>query len=304
MKSYKILLKPLTGFGDFIKGDTLFGHICWQIHYDSKILGKSLWELLSDYDTNPFAVVSSAYPVINGVVYLKRPHLPLSMLFDLSEEEIVKNRKELKRRGYFALKTPLEHLRNIKYESLSFFTEQEQTRCSINRITNTTAEPPFGPYNVRKIHFNCPLAIFLGLREDMNVEAFIEILARIGKFGYGKDASVGFGKFEITDYEEIDLLNSSSSSNSVYTLSPSCPKQEEVQEIFFSPFVRFGRHGDILSKSKNPFKNPVIFADEASVVFLKKDIDKPYIGSSVRGISKTLAESVTQGYSLVIRVEV
>lgn len=304
MKTYKILIKPVTGFGDFIKGDTLFGHICWQIRYDSKILGKSLDELLKDYDTNPFIVVSSAYPVINGVVYLKRPNLPLSMLFDLPEEEIVKNRKELKRRKYFAFLNPLEHLKKINYESISFHKEQEQTRCSINRITNTTAEPPFGPYTVGRIYFNCDLAIFLGLRNDININALVEVLRRVGKYGYGKDATVGFGKFEIIDYVEVDLLRTTKNPNALYTLSPLCPNQVEVEKIYFNPFVRFGRHGDILSKSKNPFKNPVIFADEASVVFLKTDTNKPYIGSSVRNLSKILPESVTQGYSLVIKVEV
>lgn len=90
MKTYSVKIKPLTGFGDFIKGDTLFGHICWQLCYDPKIFGKSLDELLNDYDKNPFIVLSSAYPVVNNKIYLKRPALPLSMLFDISEEEIVK----------------------------------------------------------------------------------------------------------------------------------------------------------------------------------------------------------------------
>lgn len=304
MKTYSVKIKPLTGFGDFIKGDTLFGHICWQLCYDPKIFGKSLDELLNDYDKNPFIVLSSAYPVVNNKIYLKRPALPLSMLFDISEEEIVKNRKELKRRNYFAFEQPLNLLRKINYESLSFFKEQEQTRCSINRLTNTTTEPPFAPYNVGKIFFNCNLVVFAGLRDDININSFLEILSRIGKHGYGKDATVGYGKFDIISWEEIDLLNTAKSPNALYTLSPLCPDSAQTEKIYFNPFVRFGRHGDILSKSKNPFKNPVIFADEAAIVFTKAEIIKPYIGKVVRDISKALPEAVTQGYSLVIKVEV
>lgn len=304
MKTYIIKVKPLTGFGDQIKGDTLFGHICWQIKYDSAVLGKSLEEFLRDYDQNPFVVISSAYPVYKNTVYLKRPSLPLNMLFDMPEEEIVERRKELKRKNYFPYSQPLKPLKRINYESISFFKEHEQTRCSINRITNTTTEPPFGPYTASKIFFDCQLAIFVGLREDIEVNSFLEILKRIGKQGFGKDATVGYGKFEIENFEETNLLNNSGNHNALYTLSPLCPTYEQTEKIYFTPFVRFGRHGDILAKSKNPFKNPVIFADEGAIVFPKEGIKNPYIGKAVRGISKSLPETVTQGYSLVIKVEV
>ncbi|MCI4462918.1 MAG: hypothetical protein JHC30_01955 [Caldisericum sp.] len=54
MKTYQIIIKPLTGFGTPLKGDTLFGHICWQIYYDKDLVGKDLETLLSDYLKNPF----------------------------------------------------------------------------------------------------------------------------------------------------------------------------------------------------------------------------------------------------------
>ena len=63
MKTYEIILKPLSGFGTPLKGDTLFGHICWQAAYDSSLFDAPLDTLLSGYASSPFLVISSAYPV-------------------------------------------------------------------------------------------------------------------------------------------------------------------------------------------------------------------------------------------------
>lgn len=304
MKTYKIIIKPLTGFGGPVKGDTLFGHLCWQIYYDPKILGKSLKEFLKDYDTEPFIVISSAYPFINGKIYLKRPSLPLSRLFSIPEEEFIKRRKEIKARNYFVFDPPLPPLSKLNYEKISFLAEDSQTRCTINRLKGSTTEAPFTPYVVDKIYYICELVIFVALRKDIKIEPFCELLSRVGKQGYGKDSSVGYGKFEVLSYEEINLLEATKNPNALYTLGPLCPVEEETLDIYFSPFVRFGRHGDILSRSKNPFKNPVIFADEAAVVIPKSMPTKCYIGTPVRNISKVKPDTVCQGYSLIIPVEV
>lgn len=304
MKTYVIKIKPLTGFGSYIKGDTLFGHICWQIIYDPHILGKTFSEFLVDYESNPFSIVSSAYPVVDGKIYLKRPALPLNFLFSLSDEEIVSKRKELKKRNYFPFENPLKPLVEIDYQSLSFIKEDIQTRCTINRLTGTTGEAPFTPYSVDKLYFNCNLAIFVGLREDVEIEKFIEIISRIGKIGYGKDATVGYGKFEVIEYEYIDVMKTTEKPNAVYTLSPSVPDKEEVKKIYYTPFVRFGRHGSYLARSSNPFKNPVIFADEGAIIIPKKFPEKPYIGKTIKGLSKSVPETVCQGYSLILPVEV
>ena len=61
MKTFLITIKPISGFGTSLKGDTIFGHICWQAAYDKALFGKSLGSLLSDYSSNPFVVISSAY---------------------------------------------------------------------------------------------------------------------------------------------------------------------------------------------------------------------------------------------------
>ncbi len=94
--------------------------------------------------------------------------------------------------------------------------------------------------------------------------------------------------------------------NACYTLAPCVPQKGFFTRMFFSPFTRFGRHGDVLAKSGNPYKNPVIMADDGGIFMPEKSEipDKPYIGSAVTNISKAEPGTVAQGHSLFMPVKV
>ncbi|MCS7214789.1 MAG: hypothetical protein RMI30_03370 [Thermodesulfovibrio sp.] len=340
MKTYEITIKPLSGFGTPLKGDTIFGHICWQAFYDEKIFGMKIEELLNEYEKNPFLVTSTAYLKVGNGYTLKRPEMPVDLLFKVEkydEREVIRQRKELKKKKWMFLQknTSLMSLRSedlylndeellnklLEYSDLetkryiskksisSVIIDFTQPHNSINRLTGTTGEGQFAPYGVeQKVYIpEIELVIFVALREDISIDSVKEALNRIGKSGFGKDASTGLGRFEILSYSEIDLKSiGSDNPNALYTLSPCVLKDFSIKDVFFSPFIRFGRHGDVFAKSGKPFKNPIIMADEAAVIILKdKNIfTKPYIGSSIRGISKIEPKTVTQGYSLYIPVKV
>lgn len=343
MKTYEITIKPISGFGTPLKGDTIFGHICWQAAYDSSLFGYSIDQLLSDYMTNPFLVISSAFFKIGHkgkiIRVFKRPDMPLSELFDFhgkSKKDIIKERKDYKGKKW--MKIPgdgrIESLKKIDYISdndllkeaiiplpeevqrearkkgaKSFIAKFTQPHNTINRLTNTTGEDRFAPYaSVQNVFLGQIEVIFYaGLREDISIEQTHLALQRIGEIGFGKDASTGLGKFDVISAEEIDLFSlGSRNPNACYTLSPSVPEKNTFLQVYFTPFTRFGKHGDVLAKSANPFKNPVIMADEAAVLMpvdMDKILTKPYIGTAVTGISKVEPDAVTQGYSLYIPVK-
>ena len=344
MKTYEITIKPLSGFGTPLKGDTIFGHICWQTAYDDKLFSRPIETLLADYSTNPFLVISSAYPIAYegtaSVYMLRRPDLPLDNLFDFSgmeKKSIIDKRKKLKAKKWMPLRESqsLESFKDIKYLNekelfeifsgsltadlqkdawnkgvKSFIADYSQPHNAINRLTGTTGEGGFAPFAVdQKIYFpQTELSIFVGIGDRITVKQVEDALIRIGEIGFGKDASTGLGKYEVCDVDEIDLKSfGSSEPNACYTLSPCVPEKNVFLRSFFSPFTRFGRHGDILAKSKNPFKNPVIMADEGAILIPKeKDVfTKPYIGTAVTNISLAAEhKAVMQGYSLYIPVRV
>ena len=342
MKVYEITIKPVTGFGTPLKGDTIFGHFCWQVSYDEGLLGKSISDLLLNYHTRPFAVFSSALPKFcegNEYVYaLKTPDLPLDKLFTLPEDkkDRIKKRKEFKSRRWMMVK---EGKRISSFQGLDFLSDKDllvkakstltdetrkairragvsnfiaiysQPRNTINRNTGTTGDEGFAPFKVGQ-HVYYPeteLALFVGIDDVININQIREGLERIGKCGFGKDSSTGLGRFELGEESEIVLSDiGSESHDACYTIGPCVPEKDTYSEMFFTPFTRFGRHGDVLAKSSNPFKNPVIMADEGGIFIPKsRDVfDKPYIGRAVTNVSKAEPRAVTQGYSLYIPVRV
>ncbi|TAN45547.1 MAG: hypothetical protein EPN22_02260 [Nitrospirae bacterium] len=333
MKTYSLTIKPLSGFGTPLKGDTLFGHICWQAAYDEALFGKSIDALLSDYALNPFMVVSSAYPKFGDLYALRRPHLPFHMLFAEAGQtlnEKMRNRKELKKKEWILVSAEqrFETTRSAAYKDSqellnmaaghkkqrqnsrkTILADFAQPHNTINRMTGTTGEDRFAPFSVDQTVFtpDLELVVFVGLREDIKIKDAEKALRQIGETGFGKDASTGLGRFAVGGCEEIDL-NSLGSSNPTgcYTLAPCLPQKDKFYNTYFSPFTRFGRHGDVMAKSGKPFKNPVIMADEGSVFMpLSSELfNRKYIGTAISGVSKAQPETVVQGYSLFIPVRV
>ena len=332
MKIYEFKITPLSGFGTPIVGDTLFGHLCWQISYDQALVGQTLDELLSDYIRNPFVVISNAYPCIDSdgsVQYaFRRPEMPLSFLFDKSSDdvaEIIRKRKELKKRKWMLLD---DHFLANGFRDDMFVTDAEmfrrsalksvaakysllfsQPRNKINRLTGTTGEGGFAPFNVWQDIYapGASLSVFVGIdTERVSAASIMDGLKRIGATGYGRDASTGLGRFEVAGLSEVYLGNPANA-NACYTLGPSIPGNTEWRDMFFTPVIRYGRHGGGMAGSRNPFKAPVRMADNGAVYVTDGEMPVlPYIGGSVTGVSIAEPRSVVQAYSIFIpfRMEV
>ncbi|ODS30931.1 MAG: hypothetical protein SCARUB_03954 [Candidatus Scalindua rubra] len=343
MRTYEITIKPTAGFGTLLKGDTIFGHFCWQGAYDEKLFGKDLDSLLSNYKTKPFAIFSSAYPrfCIGTSHYyaFKTPSLPPDEMFNLPEDkkQRIEKRKDNKAKNWMVLS---KNKRFSSFKELSFLpdsalledikanvsedtrkrlrkagtnkfiTSFSQSHNKINRLVGTTGMEGFAPFTVEQHVFlpETELVLFVGIDENTtNIDKIKLGLQQIGYTGFGKDASAGLGRYELGEIDEIDLSKMGNNTpNACYTLAPCVPEKDTFTEMYFTPFTRFGRHGDVLAKSGNPFKNPIIMADEGGI-FKPRDsevLNKPYIGRAITDISKSEPKSVAQGYSLYIPVKV
>ncbi len=326
MKFFEITIKPMSGFGTPLKGDTLFGHFCWQANYDSDLLKGGLEKQIKLYREKPFAVFSSAFPKVSDgpkqYYALKRPEMPVFMLFSPSSNRIkrLKKAKEDKKKKWMLV----EKNTCIDPAAVNFITEKQlcekffeqkseafmqtdsQQHKTINRMTGTTGEGEFAPYSKENTYYmpGIVMTVFVLIDEEAtDIGRIGKGLARIGSWGFGRDASTGLGRFAVTGHEEITM---NTDGPAFYSLAPSVPDMDLFKKIYSNTFTRFGKHGDSLACSKNPFKNPVIMADEASVFILKdKKLEKPYIGCAVSGVSKAMPETVVQGYSpcLPIKLE-
>ncbi len=285
MKFFEITIKPLSGFGTSLKGDTIFGHFCWQANQYPSLLEGGLEKQIRLYQEKPFAIFSSAFPIINvgqkQHYVLKRPHMPLSRLFPPASSRIktLEKAKENKKREWMLV----EKNKRIDLSVVDFITEKQlcakivnsetekfmhtssQQHNTINRLTGTTGEGQFAPYLSDNTYYisETVLVLFVLVNEDAtDITSITEGIKRIGAWGFGRDASTGLGRFEVIGKEELVLNNDSSA---FYTLAPSVPDISIFEKVYLNTFTRFGKHGDRLAHSSNPFKNPVIMADEASV---------------------------------------
>jgi len=327
MKLYSITIKPESPFATPLKGDTIFGHICWQAAYDDGLLSGGLKKWVDCYDEKPFAVFSSAFPVFlenhKSWFALKRPDLPPSILFKDTESDKrrrMETRKEKQKRKWMKVGEDLKI--NIDDQSFldssdllkacpesdsaikGFIHEFERQHNSINRLTGTTGEG-FAPYSIDAFVYypTVELAIFVLIDEEAtDIERVKNSLTRIGQSGFGKDASTGMGRFSLGEDEELQIPKAKEG-DVLYTLSASIPDSALCKDCLFTPFVRYGRHGDVMAKSGKPFKTPVIMADEGAVIIPKDGrlSEKPYLGKGIKGISK-VDDFVTihQGYSIYL----
>lgn len=333
MKFYEITIKPKSPFGTQLKGDTLFGHFCWQVIYDPSLAEGGLPEQLKRYGVIPFVVFSSAFPKLTEgekSYFLPRPDvvfLDQCRFGKISRKDRLLQLKEMKKKKWMMLNNSgtinLNMVDFLTDEDLTrkfdnvfsvksgmsqqptgiddFFTCVSQNHNSINRISGTTGTDGFAPYAKINIFYRpgITLALFVLLDEDAtDIERIRKGLERIGAWGYGRDASTGMGRFEIREYVELPLPDPKGG-NACYTLAPSVPDRSCFSRSFFSPFVRFGKHGSELAIGKNPFKRPVVMADEGAV-FLpdeNKFFERPWMGCAVTEVSYSQPDAVVQGYT-------
>jgi len=326
MQSFCASLTPLSAFATPLKGDTLFGQLCWAIR--NRFGETRLIELLNGYtEDRPFAVISDAFP--EG--YWPLPKLPGSF-YALPEDE---DRKAVKKRAWLpeaAFDKPLADWLQQSVAASTIAAQQAvgatplcpsgytsrlttlsekhpQPHNTLNRQTNTTGANGFAPYSVEQEWFIPGLRWTLRLLLDtdrLSADDCRRCLTDIGDFGFGKDASIGLGKFEIADFQTAPLP-AQNGADACLTLAPCAPQGlgYDSGRSYYQLFTRFGRHGDIaVHQQGKPFKNPVLLAQTGGV-FAVSPPARGFIGQGIGGgrqLSKTLDATVQQGYAPVLPI--
>jgi CRISPR-associated protein Csm4 len=315
MQTHRFTLRPLSAFGTPLAGDTLFGQLCWTLRHQ---LGNvRLNELLHGYTSGqPFAVLSDALPA--GHVPL--PNVP-SEGWQKSTTADAPDRKALKKKKWL----PLGDLAKpfVQWQSLAKSDaevapnaatpiERAQPHNTINRQTGTTGEGQFAPYAMPQIWFHPAMQFDLYVVLDVARLSLVELTATldyIGKVGFGRDASIGLGKFELQGDATPASWTTAANANSYLTLGPCAP-----QGLGFCPVrstyqvaTRFGRHGDAAVRSGQPFKRPVLLTKAGGVFWPEAPTaDCLFIGQGLGGannpVSLAMPETVQQGYAPIIAI--
>ncbi|PJG85616.1 type III-A CRISPR-associated RAMP protein Csm4 [Conservatibacter flavescens] len=304
MKTYRFTLKLNSAFGTPLVGDSLFGQICWEIVHQ---FGENkLTELLDGYtNQRPFLVVSDAFP--NG--YLPLPCLPSKYWVTGKETD----RKVLKKKQWISLeerKQAVENWQTFAKAEKDLFEKivANQPHNTLDRQTNTTGEGQFAPYSTSQIWYspNTQLDLYCVIDESrLSISDLKQLLNNIGQLGFGRDASIGLGRFEIENVEPFEA-NLSATYNAYLTLANCAPQGLDLHKdyCFYQLTTRFGRHGDIKALSENPFKKPIILAKAGAVFTPHQWQARLFLGNGLSGISKAQPNAVHQGYAPIIPIHI
>lgn len=293
MKLYKVPITPTSNFATTLRGDTLFGQMCWTIFY--KFGKEKLETLLKPYreGEKPFLVVSDAFP--KG--YLPKPKMPSRFLNEKSEDKKL-NRKKLW--------LTLDELMSGDYAKAKQDKEVNSSDKSSVNIHNALnyktfhTGDGFDPHGLTVTHLGEKDIYFLVDEEQLSLDEFKEVLKLISEMGYGKKTTIGKGRFEY-DEKEIEVIELDNSSKTFMTLSPSSPKAIGAKKIYYDPFTRFGKFGASRAY-QNAFKKPILLADVSSVIAFDEVREYQYLGRAISGLSDIpeYSDTVHQGYSIVV----
>ena len=305
---HRATLALATPLGTPLAGDTLFGQCCWALR---EAEGEAeLTRRLDGYTQGqPWLIVSDGFPA----GYLPKPTLPQH--FEPQSDPAV--RKDAKNKRWVPVTCTSAALNILLAGAVSSAAaygkaprSTVQPHNTLNRLTGTTGELAFAPYTMpQTVHVpGQRIDIYLVLEEDrLTVEQACRLLAAIGAAGFGRDASIGLGKFSLESIEPASFT-APVNANAFWTLAPCAPQSQgfDGANSYWRVLTRFGRHGNTYALSGNPFKTPVLMA-AAGAVFTPEETFTPrlFIGQGLGGegrLSKTESATVHQGYAPVLSI--
>lgn len=302
MQAYHAQLRPLSAFATPLRGDTLFGQLCWLYR---EACGKDALETaLSGYTYNkPFLVCSDPFPT----GYLPRPSLPLSDLMPATATTDASKRKAQKSAQWLPLAAATQPVNQWLNSCVAINTQTShlEQHNSLNRLTgSTTKGEGFAPYTLESLYLPECLDIYLVLDEQyLTSELALSLLQRLGEQGYGKDASTGKGRFEVLDLQPWQRPEAPQA-NAWLTLAPCAPQGLHWQEKYcaYSLFTRFGRHGQQAAITGKPYKAPVLLANTGALLTPSQWSKPLYTGQGLTEVSLALPNTCQQGYTPVLPV--
>ena len=290
MTLLKTTITATSNFATPLQGDTFFGQLCWVIRYHFGV--KRVEELLSEYESHPFLIVSDGF----ATGYLPKPSLPSSLLQEDPDQK-KENRKKVWMR--------LEALQQGEYAKAKSDKEignqlivDAVVKNSIDYRSSTTGGEGFDPYSEEEYAFQSQDLYFLVDETRFSLEALETSIKLLGEMGYGKNSTIGKGRFVSSLLQEV--LLPTQPTTTYMLLSSLNAKGLKAKAFFYEPLTKFGKHGGEFA-TKTPFKKPLLLAKSGSVVVFETPQSLTYVGSAIRGHSFH-QETVHQGYAIAIPI--
>lgn len=321
---YRATLSLHTPLGTPLAGDTLFGQLCWALR-EAQGEAELTRRLIGYTAGQPWLVVSDGFPA----GFLPKPTLPQHFEQQQSDPKL---RKAAKKKRWIPigaagshsldlLQKPLRDLLATAVDQATAFgcdpqgrsrapQNEPQPHNTLNRLTGTTGEGEFAPYTMPQTFYAAgqKIDLYLVLDDTRTTPAELSnLLSAVGATGFGRDASIGLGKFTLDTLTSI-TTPAHAHANAFWTLAPCAPQGQgfDGKNSYWRVLTRFGRHGNLHALTGKPFKTPVLLAS-VGAIFKPATAFKahPFIGQGLGSdgsLSKAEAATVHQGYAPALPV--
>lgn len=296
MKALRARVSARTSLASPWQADTLFGHLCWVVaHTEGE---DALQEFLEPFKNgNPPFLLSDGFPH----EYLPVP-LSVHLLYPETEEN-TKNAYHLARalkkvrwlelgelKKVQAGKKPFQDIRDIE-EAAKRRPQKTVSvpHAQVSRATGTTGEEgnyfEIPEYYVLPLKENEPpyISVYARILQEGWRERLVQLLESLSGTGYGRRKAVGKGQFRVVSWEEVNL-GEVRDANGFVALSNFCPAANDPADGYYQTLVKYGKLGEELAHSGNPFKRPLIMLKAGSVFRTERPPTDRY-GRMVTGLS-------------------
>lgn len=297
MKTLLLKLKQKSGLLTELQSDTIYGHFCWRL---KERLGEDkLAEFISFYTkANPVFLISDGLLNVDGEIHFPRPFIfNKPELKDKKVDKVIEfvKRKKSKEKNYLNaselnsfLSNGIIRLEEKKEETpkkkkhksdLPLRTESLRVSVQIDRNTFGSGEGKLFSFNPKYNRDDVSYVLLIKVLDENNFKLFEceNILKDVFSVGYGKKKSTGYGQFELSGFKEFNEITEPKDANAFMVLGNYLPAESDnANAIGYEINTKYGKLGEELSQSENPFKNPIVFLTAGSC--FKTEIKKDFYG--------------------------
>jgi CRISPR-associated protein Csm4 len=319
MKIKKISLKLNSGLLSPLHSDTIYGHFCWQLLY-SKGENKLTEFINKSRNGNPVFLVSDGLVNHNKNLFFPKPKLLSVPLIAETKYDNILNfieNKEKKNQSLISFKDFNSFLTKGNYNisnsskkelsDLPLFHETVRTSVEIDRESLKTKTGRLFSYNPVFASEAMEYSLLLKIIDESSYEKnnYEEILTSIFETGFGKKKSSGYGQFTVEDISDFNEIEEPSDSNAFMVLGNYLPSKDDgITPLGYDINTKYGKLGEELSQSENPFKNPIVFLKAGSCFKVEKK--KEFYGrvTNQGEISPSFKEAVQFGIPFIIHFKI
>jgi CRISPR-associated protein Csm4 len=316
MLTYRATLQPRSATLSPWQADTLFGHLCWLLLYQEG--EAALNDFLDRYrQRDPPLLFSNGFPGDR----LPRPLVP-------ARRTVTERTKGAQIHAMREAKAG-KGVRWVNLDEFNVFRRGEHVvlgprpplvdhrtvlKNQINRITfgTTPVEEEIGGgnlYNADELAFvdtsglkrvGLNVSLYVMAQDEEWADKAEDMLEWLSQGGYGAKKAVGYGHFELARWEPFSGFDvSPPEANGFISLSNWVPASGDPTDGFYTTMVKYGKLGEELAHSENPFKFPLIMLTAGSSFYADAPIREWY-GRLVEKVAPSDERVVQYAYAFAV----